>query len=103
MRAYIWSYRVKPECAAAFTRAYGPDGEWAQFFRRSPGYVRTDLLRDTQASDRFMTIDYFADKKARAALVDAHSEDYAAIDKKWQDATLEEAFIGEFEIEGSQR
>lgn len=102
MRAYIWSYRVKPECVDDFARAYGADGEWAIFFRRSPGYVRTDLLRDAHAPDRFITIDYFADSKARSALVDANAEEYAAIDARWRDATLEEAFIGEFEVDGLQ-
>jgi hypothetical protein len=98
MRAYVWSYRVKPERIEDFARAYGPDGEWAAFFRRSAGFIRTDLLSDANAPDRFVTIDYFADATSRAALIDAEANDYARIDAKWRDATLEEAFIGEFEV-----
>ena len=34
MIALVFSYEVRD--AEAFERAYGPDGEWAQFFRQGP-------------------------------------------------------------------
>ena len=32
----VWEFQVKAECEAEFVTAYGPDGEWARLFRRSP-------------------------------------------------------------------
>lgn len=94
--AYIWSYRVKPEWRERFRDAYGPSGEWVAFFARSADFVRTDLLADEKDANRFVTVDYFRNAEARAALVAAHAGEYQAIDKRWQDATLEESFVGAF-------
>lgn len=96
--AYVWAYKVKPQSRAAFVRAYGPNGEWANFFSRSPGYVRTDLLADKDDENRFVTIDYFRDDKARGMLVEELADAYKAIDKRWEDATDEEVFIGAFHV-----
>ncbi|HRX41034.1 MAG TPA: hypothetical protein P5072_16475 [Parvularculaceae bacterium] len=102
MHAYIWSYRVKPEWREKFQRAYGPNGEWAVFFARSPGYVRTDLLSDEREELCFVTIDYFKDEHVRGLLVEAHKDEYAAIDKRWQDATVEETYIGAFRVDSKE-
>jgi len=32
---YVWEYIVPPNNSEAFQRAYGPDGDWAQLFRRA--------------------------------------------------------------------
>ena len=45
--ALVFRYEVRdPE---AFERAYGPEGEWAQFFREGRGYVGTELLHDVES------------------------------------------------------
>jgi len=36
---------------------YGPDGEWAKFFRQGAGFIGTELLRDLEESDRYVVID----------------------------------------------
>lgn len=96
--AYIWSYRVKPEWSARFRVAYGPDGEWAAFFAQSPDFIRTELLADEQNANHFVTIDYFRNADARGALVSAKAAEYEAIDRRWRDATEEEAFLGAFTV-----
>ena len=38
MISLVFSYEARdPE---EFERAYGPDGEWAEFFHSAPGYIR---------------------------------------------------------------
>jgi hypothetical protein len=96
MHAYIWSCRVKREWRERFRDAYGPSGEWAKFFAKSEGYIRSDLLNDEKDAGRFVTIDYFQDAEARGELVAKFGAEYKAIDARWQDATLEETFIGAF-------
>jgi hypothetical protein len=50
MIAILWRYRVKPEHRGDFERAYGPDGDWANLFRRHPGYLGTELLPKSASS-----------------------------------------------------
>lgn len=96
--AYVWTYKVKPELRTEFADAYGPDGVWVKFFSQSPGYIRTDILADNNDPDRFSTIDYFVNAEARPALVAERAEAFAALDKRWEEATVEETFIGVFAV-----
>ena len=50
MIAIVFSYEVRD--AAEFERVYGPDGEWAQFFRDGTGYIGTELLHDIELKSR---------------------------------------------------
>ena len=40
----VWEFQVKKECQAEFVAAYGPDGDWARLFRRSPEFLGVELL-----------------------------------------------------------
>jgi heme-degrading monooxygenase HmoA len=53
--ALVFSYEVRD--AEAFERAYGADGDWAQFFRSGRGYIGTELLHDVDLSGRYLVID----------------------------------------------
>ena len=96
--AYIWSYRVKPEWRTRFREAYGPNGEWTQFFSRSADYIRTDFFAGEKDESRFVTIDYFRSLAGRAALVAKFAAEYEAIDRRWQDATEDETYLGAFQV-----
>ena len=53
--ALVFSYEARvPE---EFERVYGPNGEWAEFFRRGKGYIGTELLRDVEVPGRYLVID----------------------------------------------
>jgi heme-degrading monooxygenase HmoA len=72
--ALFFSYEARdPE---EFERAYGPDGEWAAFFRQGPGYIGTELLRDVENPGRYLAIDRWDSRDAYQAFVDAHREEY---------------------------
>ena len=101
--AYVWSYEVKADRAAAFRGAYGPDGVWAAFFAESADYLGTDLLEDRSRPNRFVTIDYFREPDARQKLVDARAATYREIDAEWGTATISESFIGEFKNSTERR
>ena len=74
MIALVFSYEVRD--AEAFERTYGPDGEWAQFFRRGRGYVGTELLRDVETPGRYMVVDRWESADAYNAFAADHRDEY---------------------------
>lgn len=65
-----------------FEQAYGVDGEWVKLFRRAPGYLRTELIRDRENPLRYLTIDSWESEDAYAAFRSQFSKEFAALDAK---------------------
>ena len=76
MIALVFSYEVRD--GAEFERVYGPDGDWAQFFRSGRGYVGTELLRDLEVPGRYLVVDRWESSEAYNAFVAEHREEYMA-------------------------
>ena len=74
MLTLVFSYEARE--AAEFERAYGPDGEWAAFFRAGRGYIGTELLRDLENPGRYLVLDRWESRDAYRAFLDAHREEY---------------------------
>lgn len=74
MIALVFSYEAADE--AEFVRVYGPDGEWAQFFKDGRGYVGTELLRDVEIPGRYLVVDRWESREAYNAFVEANRADY---------------------------
>jgi heme-degrading monooxygenase HmoA len=72
--ALVFSYEVRD--AAAFEQVYGPEGEWAQFFREGSGYIGTELLRDVEHPTRFVVIDRWDSADAYNAFAAEHRDEY---------------------------
>jgi heme-degrading monooxygenase HmoA len=72
--ALLFSYEVRN--AAEFERVYGPDGEWAEFFRQGRGYIGTELLRDVEAPGRYLVVDRWESADAYNAFVAERREEY---------------------------
>ena len=70
----MFSYEVAN--AAEFERVYGPEGDWAQFFRPGRGYIGTELLDDVEQPGRYLVIDRWESADAYNAFVAAHREEY---------------------------
>jgi heme-degrading monooxygenase HmoA len=72
--ALVFRYEVRdPE---AFERAYGPEGEWAQFFRQGRGYIGTELLHDVDERERYLVIDRWESSDAYNAFLTEHNDEY---------------------------
>lgn len=93
--AYIWRYVVRPEFTEDFETAYGPEGPWAALFSNADGYERTELYRDSQAPQRYLTIDYWKSVEAWRAFRGRMSAQYEAIDNLCSRFTLEEKELGQ--------
>jgi len=76
MLVLVFSYEAREP--AEFERVYGPEGEWAEFFRRGTGYVGTELLRDSESPGRYLVLDRWESAEAYNAFVEANRDEYVA-------------------------
>jgi heme-degrading monooxygenase HmoA len=93
----LWEFVVAPHAAAAFRRAYGPDGAWVELFRRAPGHIETFLLEDRTSPGRFVTLDRWTDAAAWQAFRHRFAAEYEALDRAGEGWTESERLLGEFE------
>jgi hypothetical protein len=94
----LWEFDVKPGCDERFESVYGPSGDWAQLFRRDSAYQRTLLLHDPFRECTYVTCDFWESKKAYEAFRQNNSERYLALDKRYEELTLAERKLGDFEL-----
>jgi hypothetical protein len=93
----IWEFQVRAECVPEFEKIYGPDGQWAQLFRRSPLYFGTELVRDLERAGRYLTIDRWISREALRQFKRQFAADYAALDETCERLTESETQVGDFE------
>ncbi len=94
---YVWAYRVPSHNVGEFRRLYGPDGAWVRLFRRAPGYLDTQLYRDRNDGDRYLTIDRWESEEAFRSFRARFAEEFERLDSEGERLTLEETPLGEFE------
>jgi heme-degrading monooxygenase HmoA len=95
---YVWEYQVHATAAAEFIRHYGADGTWVALFRQADGYLGTELLRDRDAPNRFMTIDRWRDEAAFASFRGQFAEPFEALDRRCAALTAMETPRGHFHV-----
>ena len=74
MIALVFSYEVRD--TEEFERAYGAEGEWAQFFKQGQGYIGTELLRDVEAPGRYLVVDRWESADAYNAFASEQRDEY---------------------------
>jgi hypothetical protein len=93
----LWEFHVKPESVVTFERIYGPHGDWAQLFGKSPDYLGTELIRDLKQRGRYLTLDRWISREAFQRFKQEHQAVYAELDKQCESLTEKEVFLGNFE------
>ncbi len=96
MYVVIWEFKVLPECLLAFIALCGPEGEWAGWFRESPHYIETSLLKSDQADNVFITIDKWESKSAYDSFYQSDQATFIRLDEKGDLLTTEEKLIGAY-------
>ena len=94
--AVIWEFRARSGMEEAFEAAYGAEGDWVRLFRKSPEYVRTELIRDVDDRGRYLTIDVWRSGVAYESFRDSNREEYKKIDALCAEMTEAEREIGRF-------
>lgn len=94
MYRIVWEYFVKEDSKTEFEDVYGPQGEWAVFFRRSPDYLGTELFRSTTETNRFITLDLWRSRVAYEQFRKAQADDYAALDESCERLIERERTLG---------
>ena len=92
----IWEFQVRPNQIRLFEQAYGPEGEWAQFFSTDQAYIATDLIRSLNSPNSYLTLDLWQSQNAYEAFRTRHAAEYAAIDAKYEKTTESEREVGKF-------
>ena len=116
MYVIVWEFTVSAEHVEAFEGSYGPDGDWAALFQRSPQFVGTELLRgtlddaavedelmpessaDAEKSGRtYFTIDRWATRDAYIAFNERWADAYEEMDNRFLELCESEVCLGKFE------
>lgn len=93
----LWEFDVKPGFESRFETAYGPGGDWAQFFRRDPHYRETRLLRELSRPNAYMTLDVWDSQSAYEKFQQQNREAYLALDRSCEAMTVRENRLGSFD------
>ena len=93
-----WELLAAPGKTAEFKRAYGPEGDWVQMFRRSAGYVRSELHQDSANPQRFVTLDYWESEAACEEFRRRYLQEYEDLDVRCEQFTQKEREIGRFHL-----
>ena len=92
----LWEFTVPSSRQPEFEARYGPDGDWARLFRRAPGYLGTELLRDRSDPARYVTVDRWESIEAWLAFRRRFGAEYESLDRECAGLTAHEAPLGEY-------
>lgn len=93
MYVIVWEYKVKPENREKFEKAYGPEGSWANFFRKSEHYRGTCLFKSEKASDAYLLLDFWNTKEAYDHFKSTQADRYQQLSHQLQDVYQEEVKV----------
>ncbi len=95
MIAHVFRYEARdPD---EFRAAYGPEGDWAQFFRQGQGYIGTELLHDVEEPERFLVIDRWESIEAYNTFIAEHQAEYLRRSDETRFYYVQELRFGTFE------
>jgi heme-degrading monooxygenase HmoA len=96
MYVLIWEYAVRPGREAEFERIYAPRGEWSELFGQGEGYLGTELYRDEENPQRFITIDRWASRGAFERFKQEQGPAYESLDARCEQLCEMETQLGSF-------
>jgi quinol monooxygenase YgiN len=94
----LWEYIVRDEYLDQFIEMYSPNGSWSKLFSKHPGFIRTELIQDSSNPNRFVTIDHWVSLSTYANMKHRSRNEYKSIDEHCEVFTVDETYIGIFEI-----
>ena len=98
MYVILWRFRPLVGRESEFERTYGPSGEWARLFGRGDGYLGTELLRRSDDTREYLTLDRWVSRAAYETFRARFSSEYQRLDGRLEELTEEETPLGAFEV-----
>jgi hypothetical protein len=95
----VWEFQVKEGCEAEFMAAYGPDGEWARLFSRSPEFLGVELVGSVGNAARYFTLDHWSSASGLDMFLANNATAYDVLDRRSTGLTVWERRIGAFPSE----
>jgi heme-degrading monooxygenase HmoA len=93
MYIIIWKYKVNEDFKNEFEMLYGSSGEWVKFFKRSPHYFGTELIKNEEI---YITIDRWDSIENYKEFLNLNKKEFDIIDMKGERLTESENLIGKF-------
>lgn len=93
---YVWEFIVSESAVLKFEECYGPTGDWTKLFRKSTGYLKTELIRDKTDPLRYFTIDHWRSEKDYSQFLATFKAEYDELDRRCEVLTVQEVEIGTF-------
>jgi heme-degrading monooxygenase HmoA len=95
MHAAVFAYDVDAAGVERFEAMYGPDGEWARFFRSGAGYLGSELWRGE--GGRYLLIDRWESPEAYDSFLVANAEEYRRRSEAGEVLYRRETSLGRYE------
>jgi heme-degrading monooxygenase HmoA len=92
----LWQFEVAEDREAQFLAAYASTGDWARLFSAAQGFLRTELWRNGDGI--YLTADHWRSPEDFERFQAATGEDYRRLDRALNGLTLDETFIGAFDL-----
>ena len=98
MFEYVWEFVVKEEARGQFELVYGPGGAWSKLFARCPGYRGTTVLRNTENTQRYLTIDLWKTEDQREQALGELKAEYSDLEAAFDKWTESKTEVGTFSV-----
>jgi len=96
MITIVWEFQVKPNNIADFEKLYALDGEWAELFKKSKGFVGVKLIQSPDHPDCFVTIGQWGSLSDYKMFLFHWKAEYEKLNKQYEDLTIHESCLGTF-------
>jgi heme-degrading monooxygenase HmoA len=97
MYVILWTFEVRPGFETEFERVYAADGDWAQLFRQSPGFIGTELLHDVERRRHYSTIDRWESREDFEGCRREFRTAYDALDLRCAPLRVNQRLVGRFQ------
>ena len=96
--AAVFAYEVAAGDTGAFEAVYGPEGEWARYFRGADGYRGTELLRAAGSGGlSYIVIDRWDSAAAYERFLAEHEAEYGRRNRAAGRLYRRETVLGRFD------
>jgi len=92
----LWRFEVPPETEARFVAAYRSDGQWTRLFAMAPGFIHSELWRETDGT--YLTADHWASAAAFERFQAESGDAYRQLDAQLEGISGIETFLGAFDL-----